>query len=1722
MITRAAASLPLDLSTTIVREPLIVPPEMAVMTVVAKMLELQEEADTVGGTGNGVDSCFADRTSCVVVMDAGQVLGLLTERDLLRPVARNISLEDIAIHEIVASPLVTIRESVLTDLEEVLKLLQQNTHHWVVVDEQEQLVGIIFRHVLRQLLKIQILAAKPSKEPRKKQSVGLRAQRDNQTHKSMLRAAPVGICRKGIQGNITYSNDCCREILALSCEALSNLEWRRRIHSADRVRVLEAQKEIESPYQIEYRFQRPDGDTIWLQEQSIIERNDKGDVIGSISTITDVSDRKCTEATLIQSELSKQAILSAIPDYLFRVDSNGIYQEVIAHKPEITLFPANLDPVGQSMMEILPEEVALRQHFYLAETLRTGELRTYEQQIQIGDWLRDEEIRVVKSGEDEALFMIRDISDRKQAERQLQSLIEGTANTTGQDFFPALVRHIAAALSVSHAIVTELVGNELHSLAFWANGALHSPISYNLLNTPCEHTLRDGVFYCERSLQQRFPEDLDVANMQVDSYLGIALYDSQGRVIGDLCILDPHPIPSPQRAQKILQAFAARATAELERQRAQASLKELNQALEAKVTERTAELLEREQFLQTVLDTFPLSVFWKDVNSAYLGCNQNCLKNAGLKSIADIIGKTDHDMPWEKTCGDQAQLDDRQVMQSNTAKLGIEETLAKADGQQIWVETNKLPLRNLSGEVIGVLGTFQDITVRKRLELDLQKSKKELSEVLDSAIAGIVRFRLYPDTSLQYDYISPHCADAIGYTVEELLSGQDYCRATIEPDDWPTAIAPMIEAILNDKGTSTYQTEYRLRHKNGSIFWVLANCFAQWNEAGGYWDVTKVETDISDRKRAELQLQNLIAGTAATTGQDFFPALAKYIAEALSVSHVFVSECKHHELHILSAWADGGELQPDSGIQLNESYAWGNTPCERTIQEGIFHCDRNVQQRFPQYQILSDMGVESYLGIALQDTKENVTGVLCILHYQPLEDVQRAIQILQVFAARAAAELERQRANIALEQLNQALESKVVERTAKLQEQEQFLRTVLDTFPLDIFWKDRDSVYLGGNRNFLAKAGLASLAEIKGKTDYELPWTLEEAESYRANDRLVIDSNTPKLGNSATQCNADGSQIWIETNKLPLHNLEGEVIGVLGTSQDITEQKMAAATIKQQLAAIEAAIDGIGILENDVYIYVNQAHLNLFGYSQPEDLLGRSWQVLYSDSEIQRFEQEILPVLERDHAWQGEAIATRKDGSTCTQGVSLTLMDNGLVICVCRDISDLKLAQAQISHNALHDPLTGLPNRRLLLEQLERVLNRAQRFNNYHYAVLFLDLDRFKVINDSLGHLVGDKLLIEVANRLKHHLRSTDMVARLGGDEFVIVLEDIITVEAIVHIAERILADCQIPITIDEHKIFTSTSIGIAIGNEHYHDPSNLIRDADIAMYRAKAQENNSYKFFDAAMYAEAMSRLTLETDLRKALNQQELTLYYQPIVHITKQQLVGFEALVRWHHPSRGLIFPSEFMPIAEETGLVIPMDTWVIHQACAQMLQWQNQFAQQLPLKISINLSAQDLGKTTFLQDIDHILSLMDGRGNLINLEITESMLINDIDHTIELLNQLATRQIQISIDDFGTGYSSFSYLNRLPIHSLKIDRSFVGGMHLDNRNYQVVSTILALGKQLGLTVIAEGIETSQHLQQLQALGCDLGQGYFFARPLTTSEVETMLADISTVVDDSTGLRL
>ena len=435
------------------------------------------------------------------------------------------------------------------------------------------------------------------------------------------------------------------------------------------------------------------------------------------------------------------------------------------------------------------------------------------------------------------------------------------------------------------------------------------------------------------------------------------------------------------------------------------------------------------------------------------------------------------------------------------------------------------------------------------------------------------------------------------------------------------------------------------------------------------------------------------------------------------------------------------------------------------------------------------------------------------------------------------------------------------------------------------------------------------------------------------------------------------------------------------------------------------------------------------------------------------------------------------------------------------DITERKQAQQQLEHDALHDGLTGLANRTLLMERLRQAIERSQSQPEKRFALLFLDLDGFKVVNDSLGHLVGDQLLIEVARRLKNCRRTGDTIARHGGDEFAILLEELPDVDDAIKVAHRIQQVLKPPLVLDEREVFVSASIGIAITEQASLYTScdrvaHLLRDADTAMYSAKARGQGGYEVFTPSMHTQILQRLELESDLRRAIEREEFLVYYQPIICLTNQRLWGFEALVRWQHPRRGLVNPGEFIPLAEETRLSIAIDRWVLRTACHQLRRWQGQLPS--PLTVSVNLSGNQFSQPGLIENLDQVLEETGLEGSCLKLEITESVVINNAQSTITVLQQLRQRHVQLCLDDFGTGYSSLSYLHSLPFNVLKIDRSFIERLGREGEKGEIVKAIVALGSNLDMSVVAEGIETQEQLQQLKGLNCAYGQGYWFARPM------------------------
>jgi diguanylate cyclase (GGDEF)-like protein/PAS domain S-box-containing protein len=548
-------------------------------------------------------------------------------------------------------------------------------------------------------------------------------------------------------------------------------------------------------------------------------------------------------------------------------------------------------------------------------------------------------------------------------------------------------------------------------------------------------------------------------------------------------------------------------------------------------------------------------------------------------------------------------------------------------------------------------------------------------------------------------------------------------------------------------------------------------------------------------------------------------------------------------------------------------------------------------------------------------------------------------------------------------------------------------------------------------------------------------------------------------------------------------------------------------------SAFDYAATGMAVVMTDGrFLQVNHSLCEILGYSE-QGLLRMDFQSIIHPDDLGKHLADVYLLLEGESVTKSiEGRYVHKLGHEVWVLSNLSLVRDAQgkplrVLIQVQDITERKRAEAQLHRAAFYDMRTGLPNRTLFTEHLQLAIERTTQHPEHLIAVLFLDVDRFKNVNDSLGHTIGDQLLSLIARRLKNCVRAEDTVARFGGDEFAILLNGITNSIDAVHVAKHVQQRLLQPFNLGGHEVFATASIGIALSSNEHNGPEDLLRDADIAMYRAKAQGNGHHEVFDKMMHARAVSRLQLENDLRRAIERQEFVIHYQPIIRLDTGRLSGFEALIRWQHPERGLIPPAEFIPIAEETEMIIPIGQWVLREACRQTRQWQAQFLGGEPLTISVNLSGKQFMQADLVEYIKHTLRETELEPSCLRLEITESVVMDRFEIAIDMLRQLRSINVQLSIDDFGTGYSSLSYLHRLPVNTLKIDRSFVSRMSEGNENAEIVRTIITLARNLKMDVVAEGVETGAQCAHLKTLTCEYGQGYLFSRPVEAEAATRLL---------------
>ncbi|MEC4850854.1 MAG: EAL domain-containing protein [Jaaginema sp. PMC 1079.18] len=977
------------------------------------------------------------------------------------------------------------------------------------------------------------------------------------------------------------------------------------------------------------------------------------------------------------------------------------------------------------------------------------------------------------------------------------------------------------------------------------------------------------------------------------------------------------------------------------------------------------------------------------------------------------------------------------------------------------ITQNTLPLPSTS--FLGAIATTREVNelsqsfeqMTQQLQTSfaaLQASEANFRNVAANVPGAIFRYILYADGTDAVLYMSPGCYQLWELSASAVEQDASLLWAMVDPEDLPVMQASVMQSAQT---LATWNCQWRITTPSGHRKWLqgIGQPVRQPDESVLWHSVI---LDISDRKLAEIQLQDL------TNRLELATRSAKIgIWDWDIVSDRLIWDDRMYDLY---------GLDPQD---FNEVYAAWET---KIHPEDLIASRTSLQQALKgeqdfntEFRIVRPDGTVRYVeahAIVQRDAAE-----------QPIRMIGANLDIS-----------DRKLVKLALEK-------------------ELFLSQTLFNTSID------GIVLLDSQGNVLQTS--ASFAQMLGYTiaeTYRLNVVDWDAQWSRAELQSLLQGTNPLPPYFETRHRRKDGSVYDVEISYNQEFLNGETVHFC-MCRDISNRKLAESERSRLINVLEASLNEIYLFNPDTlqFEYVNQGALQNLGYSLKQ-LQAMTPLDIKPDISAAEFEKLLTPLRQgQTPKINFETVHQRADGSYYPVEVHLQLSQHdgqSVFLAIVLDISDRKETEARLIHQALYDSLTDLPNRTMLTNRLESSIQRAKRSPTYHFAVLFLDLDRFKVINDSLGHLVGDELLITVAQKLRNMIRATDLAARLGGDEFVILLEHIPDIKAAIHMAERLLAAFKNATIINNHRVFVSTSIGIVWGTNAYTEASNLLRDADIALYRAKAKGRGKYEIFDVEMHVQTVKRMTLEQDLRIAIDRQEFIPYYQPIVDIKTRRIAGFEALIRWQHPTRGFVSPADFIPVAEETGLILPISFWMLQAACEQVAVWQQQFPDTADLRISINLSSQDLRQPSLVQMVQQTLQESQLPATSLTLEITESMLIENIEVTITRLSQLRDIGIRISIDDFGTGYSSLSYLYNLPANYLKIDQSFVSNMQMGDRNYKIVQAIVALSDQLELAAIAEGIETEQQLLWLKELGCELGQGYLLARPLAPEAVSDILA--------------
>lgn len=998
-----------------------------------------------------------------------------------------------------------------------------------------------------------------------------------------------------------------------------------------------------------------------------------------------------------------------------------------------------------------------------------------------------------------------------------------------------------------------------------------------------------------------------------------------------------------------------------------------------------------------------------------------------------------------------------------------------------------------------ILSINRDITAAKKLEEDLRESEEHFRSVTDSAQDAIIS----ADGRGNIISWNNGAKNIFGYTKAEAVGKS---LSLLMPEKYREAHRKRMRRFAETGEAHVIGNVVELQGlgKDGNEFPIELS-LSTWESAKGKF-FTGIIRNIAERKQAE-ELQAKRVREAALRADVSF-VLANDSSSSLQAG---LTKCAEAVVeHIDAAFAQIWTLNKEENVLELQASAglYTHTDGEHSrIPVGKFKIGLIAEEREPHLtnDVLNDPRVGNkewareqkmvaFAGYPLI-VDGRLIGVMAIFARHELDD--NTLDELAGISNLIAQSIERQRTEMAL------------------RESGQWLRTLLNGSRDGLLIED-DGVIVYVNKSYANFLQYDASEELIGKHISDILPPEEAKRLSEFGKRRLRDERVPSVYEFKGK-RKDGTLVEVEGA------VSTSVIGgkkyIMTAIRDIAERKQAKEELQKNVSLLtstfEATADGILVVDtNDKIVTYNQKFLEMWNI--PEEIIGLMDNraavnfVLGQLSNAESF-LNVTDKLTLNPETKNTDLLILKDGKVYERYSHPQILDGKTVgrVLSFRDITERKRAEKQLLHDAFHDALTGLANRALFMDHLRMAIERGKSRHSNLYSVLFLDFDRFKVVNDSLGHAEGDKLLRYIARRLESATRTGDLVARLGGDEFVILLSEMVEEDDAVKVAERIRNSLEEAFDLSGREIFITASIGIALSTAGHENAEDMLRDADIAMYHAKDNGRARYQIFDRTMHEHAARRLSLETEMRRALEQNEFLLNYQPIVSLGNGKLVGFEALVRWQHPERGMIPPFEFIGAAEENGLILPLGVWTLEEGCRQLREWQKDNLSASDLTMSVNLSCKQFLQSDLVEQVAATLKKTGLDPRFLKLEITESHVMENSEVAVKMMNRLRALGIHLSLDDFGTGYSSLSYLHRLPVSNLKIDRSFISRMTESTQNSEIVRTIIKLAQNLKMKTVAEGIETEEQLEHLRRLGCEFGQGYFFSKPLQAEAASLFISD-------------